>query len=343
MTRVLYVDSGSDVLDISKILLEGKGELDVDTAHSAEDASGKLTVKEYDAVVSGYKLSDASGIDFLRALREKGNDVPFILLSQKGRYGTAIEALDTGADFCLQRDGDPESQLAELVNMINHSVQRKMAEEALQLANRKLNLLGHVTRHDIRNQLAVLSGYLQLARDRTTDEKTSRYLESSIRAMENIDRLLEFGKDFEKTGTMKPEWVDVKKVCQQQMSNLVLRYVVPRIELEGLEILADGLIGKVFYNLGDNALKHGKNVKEIRFYYKESKDGLTLICEDDGFGVKKEDKERIFDGKRGHGLYLVSEILRTNGMSVEETGELGEGARFEIHVPKGSYRIKKSG
>jgi len=98
----------------------------------------------------------------------------------------------------------------------------------------------------------------------------------------------------------------------------------------------------VFYNLGDNALKHGKNVKEIRFYYKESKDGLTLICEDDGFGVKKEDKERIFDGKRGHGLYLVSEILRTNGMSVEETGKLGEGARFEIHVPKGSYRIKKS-
>jgi hypothetical protein len=38
----------------------------------------------------------------------------------------------------------------------------------------------------------------------------------------------------------------------------------------------------------------------------------------------------------------VSEILRTNGMSIRETGELGGGARFEIHIPKGSYRIKES-
>ncbi len=342
MTRVLYADNESDMLDISRILREGKGELEVDTARSAGDALSKLAASQYDAVVSGYGLSDMNGIELLRSLRGKENEIPFILLSEKGKESIAIEALDSGADFCLQREGDPGSQLAELVNMIDHSVQRKKAEEALQQANRKLDLLGHVTRHDIRNQLAVLSGYLQLARDRTTNEKTSRYLDSSIRATENIDKLLEFGKDYEKAGTLKPEWVEVKKVCQQQMSNLVLRNVVPKIELDGLEILADGLIGKVFYNLGDNALKHGKNVRQIRFYYKVSKDGLTLICQDDGFGVKREDKDRIFEGKRGHGLYLVSEILRTNGMSIRETGELGEGARFEIHIPKGSYRIKES-
>ncbi|MGD0056913.1 MAG: HAMP domain-containing sensor histidine kinase [Methanomassiliicoccales archaeon] len=342
MRRVLIVDSQSELIDLSKTLLKRRGELEFDAVASAKEAFGKLAESEYDAIVSGYRLLDINGIEFLRSLRGQGNEIPFILLSEKGKEVLAVEALDNGADFCLQRGGDPESQFSELVNMIDHSVERRKAEEALQLANRKLNLLGHVTRHDIRNQLTVLSGYLQLARDRTVDEKISRYLESSIKAMDKIDKLLEFGKDYEATGTMKPEWIDAKKVCEQQMSDLVLRNVTLKIDLEGLEILADELIGKVFYNLADNASKHGKNIKRIHFFYKESKDGMTLICQDDGFGVKREDKERILDGKRGHGLHLVSEILRTNGMSIKETGELGEGARFEIHIPNGSYRIKKS-
>jgi len=342
MTRVLYVDNGPDLAEITRSLLEKRVDLDVDIAHSITDATDMLGAREYDAVVSGHCLPDLDGIGFLRTLRGKGNDIPFILYSDRNRDDVAIEALDGGADFYLQKGGDPESQLAELVNLINHSVKRKEAEDALQLANKKLNLLGRVTRHDIRNQLTALSGYLELAKDRTMDEKTSRYIESSIRALENIDKILEFGRDYEFTGTMKPEWIDAKEMCQQQMSSLTFRNVRLQIELDHLEILADALLGKVFYNLAYNALKHAKNVKNIRFYYRESGDGLRLICKDDGFGVKREDKESIFAGKRGHGLYLVSEILRTNGMSIKETGELGEGARFEIQVPKGKYRLTKS-
>jgi len=342
MTRVLYVDNGSNLPKMARSLLETRVDFDVDIAHSITDAIDMLGAREYDAVVSGHALPDLDGIGFLRTLRGKGDDIPFILYSDKNGEEVAIEALDGGADFYLQKGRDPESQLAELANLINHSVKRKKAEDALQLANKKLNLLGRVTRHDIRNQLTVLSGYLELAKDRTMDERTSRYIESSIRALESIDKILEFGRDYEFTGTMKPEWIDVKEVCQEQMSNLDFGNVRLQIELDHLDILADALLAKVFYNLADNALKHAKNVKNIRFFHRESQDGLILICKDDGFGVKREDKKSIFEGKRGHGLYLVSEILRTNGMSIKETGELGEGARFEIHVPEGKYRLTKS-
>jgi hypothetical protein len=54
-------------------------------------------------------------------------------------------------------------------------------------------------------------------------------------------------------------------------------------------------------------------------------------------------KEKIFDRryeeKRGMGLFLAREILSITGISMKETGEYEKGAKFEMVVPKGSYRF----
>jgi len=82
----------------------------------------------------------------------------------------------------------------------------------------------------------------------------------------------------------------------------------------------------------------------IQFGYEETPSGLTVTCEDDGVGIPAPDKERIF-GKgvgrhSGLGLFLVREILGITGLSILETGESGRGARFEIHIPQGNYRLR---
>ena len=38
------------------------------------------------------------------------------------------------------------------------------------------------------------------------------------------------------------------------------------------------------------------------------------------------------------GLFLAREILDITGIGIRETGEPGKGARFEIMVPKGTWR-----
>ena len=67
-----------------------------------------------------------------------------------------------------------------------------------------------------------------------------------------------------------------------------------------------------------------------------------IVCEDDGNGISPEEKEKIFDrgfGKNtGLGLFLSREILAITGITINETGESGKGARFEMVVPKGMYR-----
>jgi signal transduction histidine kinase len=108
------------------------------------------------------------------------------------------------------------------------------------------------------------------------------------------------------------------------------------------EIFADPLVEKVFYNLLDNALRHGGNVTSISLSCHETDAGLRIFVQDNGRGVPDEDKRLIFEpafvGTKGHGLFLSREILSITGISIVETGSPGSGARFEITVPKDSYR-----
>jgi len=110
-------------------------------------------------------------------------------------------------------------------------------------------------------------------------------------------------------------------------------------------VFADPLVVKVFYNLMDNAARYGGKITSIRFSSLESGDDHLIVCEDDGNGVPADEKEKIFErgfGKNtGLGLALSLEILSITGITITETGEPGKGARFEIAVPKGSYRMKK--
>jgi signal transduction histidine kinase len=113
--------------------------------------------------------------------------------------------------------------------------------------------------------------------------------------------------------------------------------------VERLEVFADPMLDRVFSNLIENAIRHGKTVSSVVITYQILDDGLAIYVEDDGVGVPPEKKERIFDYgvgiDGGLGLFLVREILAITGITIRETGTPGEGARFVIHVPPGGYRI----
>jgi signal transduction histidine kinase len=108
-------------------------------------------------------------------------------------------------------------------------------------------------------------------------------------------------------------------------------------------LYSDPLIEKIFANLIDNAVKHGKTTTRITFSSEETPDRLILICEDDGVGISPEIKARLFDRSAGEnirfGLFFVREYLVLSGMTITENGTPGKGARFEITVPKGMYRF----
>jgi signal transduction histidine kinase len=118
---------------------------------------------------------------------------------------------------------------------------------------------------------------------------------------------------------------------------LDLRDVSLESDLDKVEIFADPMLDRVFHNLVDNACRHGNGVKAIKIHCEQSGDGLKLICEDDGVGIPEDKKEKLFSN--GHGLQMVRDILEMTGMTICERGDYGEGAKFEINIPKGNYRF----
>ena len=115
------------------------------------------------------------------------------------------------------------------------------------------------------------------------------------------------------------------------------------LHVSNLEVFADPLIGRVFYNLHDNTVRHGVHASAIQVHAEKRGDDMVIVWEDNGIGVPHDEKERIFErdfGKNtGLGLFLAREILDITGITIGENGELGRGARFEITVPKGAWRI----
>jgi signal transduction histidine kinase len=81
----------------------------------------------------------------------------------------------------------------------------------------------------------------------------------------------------------------------------------------------------------------------MNFTARKSGNDLIVTCADNGVGIAAKDKNHLFQkgfGKHtGLGLFLSKEILSITGMTITENGEPGQGARFEITVPKGMYRI----
>jgi PAS domain S-box-containing protein len=131
MISVLLVDDEQALLDITKIFLEKDKDIKVTATSSAFDALTLMESDTFQAVVSDYEMPLMNGIDFLKSVKSRGDDTPVIIFTGRGREYVAIDALNNGAAFYLQKGSDVTVQYAELRNMIHQAVQRKQSEQAL--------------------------------------------------------------------------------------------------------------------------------------------------------------------------------------------------------------------
>ena len=134
MITILYVTSEPTLLDIAKRFLESNGDFVVNVALSAQDGLAMLSDIQFDVIVSDYQMPNTDGLTFLKLLRASGNTTPFIIFTGRGREDIASDALNSGADFYLQKGGDPESQFLELTYKIQQAVRRNRAENALKIS-----------------------------------------------------------------------------------------------------------------------------------------------------------------------------------------------------------------
>lgn len=236
------------------------------------------------------------------------------------------------------RNGSPTS----FIGLGRDITERKKGDEAIRMANKKLNLLSSVTRHDVLNQLTSLRGFIDLA-DEAPDDQARRDLMSKVmEAAERIHHQITFTGDYQEIGLGSPQWQDLGTTIRRAAETLDLQGITLSIEVDAGMVYADPLLEKVFFNLMENAKRYATGLDSIRFSIEEQNADWVVVCTDNGPGIPSSEKERIFTagyGKNtGYGLFLIAEILSITGLSISETGTPGAGARFEIRVPADRFR-----
>jgi PAS domain S-box-containing protein len=140
--HILHVDDDPSTLEISKqILMDMNATFKIDHASSVDEAFKKIANGNYEIVISDYEMPQKNGLDFLKELREQGNQIGFILFTGKGREEVAIEAFNSGADRYLNKNGSPEAVYYELAHSINKLVERKRSKNLLAASELKYRML----------------------------------------------------------------------------------------------------------------------------------------------------------------------------------------------------------
>lgn len=193
------------------------------------------------------------------------------------------------------RVAERTKELSEVNTVLENDIaERRKVEAALATANQKLNLLSQITRHDISNRVFALLVDIDLAKEYAEDVRLKDALEKLELTSMSIQDQITFTKDYQEIGASAPSWHAVEPMVNHAAEQLDHEGVEIDVRLGTTEIFADGMIAKVFYNLIDNALRHGDHVTTIVFSARETADGLMIICEDNGVGVTPQDKTQIF-------------------------------------------------
>lgn len=239
---------------------------------------------------------------------------------------------DAGADTACIRgpDTDDKKTIAELT-------------EKIAFLQKKLQIVGSITRHDVLNQMTAIVGYNELLGMMVDDPKFRSFLEKEKFALTKIRRQFQFAKDYQNIAVDPLRWQNLRNLTNRVSEDFDVKKVRIIADTGTASVLADPLFERVFHHIFDNALRHGETVTEIRISLQQAGSNGLLLVENDGAGIPAADKEKIFErgfGKgTGWGLFLAREILAVTGMTIRETGEPGKGVRFEITLPPGSFRM----
>jgi signal transduction histidine kinase len=224
--------------------------------------------------------------------------------------------------------------------MLEDLVLRRTAE--LKTANEKLALMGRMTRHDLVNSLSVLSGWLELARESKDEAECKTNLGRAAEALDTMRAALEFAGEYERIGAKSPTWMELRKAFTSSKAGLPVEGIRFIDRLSDTEVYADPMLDKVFRNMVDNSLRHGGKVTTIAISAAVVGGNLTLTYEDDGKGLSDEDRQHLFEPGHGRhtglGMYFARKVLEMTGISIEERGVRGSGAKFVITVPAAGFR-----
>ena len=280
--------------------------------------------------------------------RLRGEDVPSRYDVQLVRPSAERRTVDLQATD-IQYEGDRAVMLT-----LRDITERKAYERSLEEQNRKLEVLNRLVRHDIRNDMTVVDGYVgQLDEELDPGARTepvTRALDTLQTRSEHVVEVTDVLRDLMETmqgegNTVRP--VPLRDVLDGEVENLRSSTdgdaVVRAGPVPDVTVRADEMLGSVFRNLLTNAVKHSDTgAAEVTVTATAEDDTVVVSVADDGPGIPDAQKEDIFGkGERGLesagtgiGLYLVETLVSSYDGAVWVEDNEPHGAVFSVELQR---------
>ncbi|MFB6096995.1 MAG: ATP-binding protein [Haloferacaceae archaeon] len=222
--------------------------------------------------------------------------------------------------------------------------------EQLAEEHERLEVLNRVVRHDIRNDMNVVLGWLYTLEDHV-DEDGRDALGRVESASEHVVELTEISREYVEIVVGDAEFelrpVPLDEVLRNEVETRRENYPDAEISLQGalpqVEVEANPMLGSVFRNLLNNAVQHNDEAVPVVDVGVDVGDDAVLVrIADNGPGVPDDRKEAIF-GKgeqgldspgTGIGLYLVQSIVEEYGGDVWIEDNEPKGAVFTVRLQR---------
>lgn len=116
--RILVVDDERSIAGALEIILRESG-YEVLTANSVFEATTILSDRDFDLVITDYRLSDGTGIDLITHIKSETSETEVILMTAYGSLEITIEAIKRGAYYYLEKPYTPD----RLLTLVDRALQ----------------------------------------------------------------------------------------------------------------------------------------------------------------------------------------------------------------------------
>ncbi len=226
---------------------------------------------------------------------------------------------------------------------------QKQYELQIEQQRDELETLNQVLRHDIRNDLQLITAYGDILDDECETENKQQYINMINKSADHAVELTQTARELSEvmlSDSVEEQRVNLQTILTDEVTEVQASYPSATLEfgteIPSVTLAANDMISSVFRNLLKNAVQHNdKEVGEVIVSATDHEDTVTVTIADNGPGVPDGQKETVFGkGERGLdssgtgiGLHLVNTLISIHNGDVWIEDNEPEGAIFSVELP----------
>lgn len=309
--RIMIVDDNADDRELATRALKRAfpGMVSLPVADLAS-LSARLDANDFDAVVTDYQLKWTTGLDILRAVRQRRPDCVVIMFTSTGTQEVAVEAMKEGLDdYVIKAPSHFVRLPVALQNALHRARARADARAALTVRERFLVVASHELRTPLTTILGSLSGAITRVRRLAAYVPEAELvpviaaLDRAMRQSRRLDRLQEhiaMAVSLDPDSTA-PEIaaIDLVPVLREAISSrqeFSPGRVVTLAAPPHLPLVTDAAwVDQVVTSLVENALKFSEQSQPVQVRARQEAEVIRVEVLDRGPGISESEQHRIWD------------------------------------------------